>query len=379
MTHNFAKKSLALHKKLKGKIKTCTKVDVKDSESLSLVYTPGVGAVSSYIAKHKSEVGEYTFKNNSVAVISDGSAVLGLGNLGPEGAYPVMEGKCLLFKNFAGIDAIPILLSTQNPQEIISAILAIAPTFGGINLEDIAAPKCFGIEKTLRERLSIPVIHDDQWGAAVVTLAALLNALKIVGKKIETAKITISGVGAAGSAIIKILHASGARNILACDSKGIISTSRKLDHGYKKEIARITNSKNQVGLLSDAIKNSDVFIGVSSPNIVNSEMVFSMSEDSIVFALANPVPEIAPEEARRGDAFIIATGRSDYPNQVNNSLAFPGVFRGALDRNIKQITIKMLIKAASNLSTLVKNPNPKKIIPSIFDAGVVKAVASAIS
>ena len=370
--------ALELHKKLRGKMEVCPKMQIKDKKDLSLIYTPGVAAVSTYVANHKSETNDYTMRGNLVAVVSDGSAVLGLGNIGPEGALPVMEGKCVLFKHFAGIDAIPIVLSTQDPQKIIEAVLAIAPSLGGINLEDIKAPGCFIIEKTLREKLDIPVIHDDQWGASVVVLAALINALKITNREIKDTKIVVSGAGAAGSAIVKILHAKGAKNILVCDRDGIIYDSRSGNSSHKQELAQITNPQQQKGTLKDALENADVFIGVSSPGLVSEEMVHSMNKQAIVFALANPTPEIMPDLAKKAGAYIVATGRSDYPNQVNNALAFPGIFRGALDHNVKKVTTEMLMHVAENLGSLVANPTPEEIIPSIFDERVMKSVAQSI-
>lgn len=369
--------SLALHKKLHGKIAIVPKMNVKNKNDLFLVYTPGVAAVSRHLFKFPQDIKKYTIKKNTVAVISDGSAVLGLGNVGPEAAIPVMEGKCLLFKEFAGIDAFPIVLSTQNPEEIIQTVKAIAPIFGGINLEDIAAPNCFIIEERLKKELDIPVIHDDQWGAAVVVLAALINALKVVHKTLQSSRIIVSGAGAAGSAVVKILYQKGARNILVCDSKGIIGSSEK-NSQYKELLAKMTNPKSEKGTLVEAMKKSDVFIGLSKPGIVTQEMVTSMNKKAIVFALANPVPEIMPEIAKKAGAYITATGRSDYDNQINNSLSFPGVFRGALDHNVKTITPSMLIQAAENLASLVKNPTQDYIIPSIFDKRVVKTVADAI-
>lgn len=377
MKNDLGSQALKLHKKLRGKLEIVSKIKIKNKKDLSLIYTPGVAAVSTYVSQNKDELSDYTMKGNLVGVISDGSAVLGLGNIGPEGALPVMEGKCALFKHFANIDAIPIVLSTQDPQKIIDTIIAIAPSLGGINLEDIKAPGCFIIEKALREKLDIPVIHDDQWGASVVVLAALINALKVVNKKLNEVTIVVSGAGAAGSAIVKILKQKGANNILVCDREGIIYKGRKSNSSYKEELAGITNPNNKVGLLKDAMKNSDVFIGVSSPGIVNEEMIMSMNKKAIVMALANPTPEIMPDLAKKGGAYIVATGRSDYPNQVNNALVFPGIFRGALDKHIKKITIEMLVHVAEKLSSMVKNPSPEKIIPSIFDKRVMQTVAAA--
>lgn len=380
--NKFGEKSLALHKKLKGKIEIAPKFRIKKPEDLSLLYTPGVGAVSSYIASHKNETGEYTMKTNSVAVISDGTAVLGLGNIGPEAALPVMEGKALIFKTFAGIDAYPIVLSAKNADDIVATIKAISPTFGAINLEDIAAPVCFEVEDRLRKELDIPVLHDDQWGTAIVVLAGLINASKLAKKNLKTARIVISGAGAAGSAVTKILAEYGAKNILTLDQHGIIYKGRT-PNGQKDDISKemltdITNPKNEKGSLVDAMLGADIFIGLSVANIVSSKMVASMAKKSIVFGLANPIPEIMPDEAKNAGAFITASGRSDFPNQINNALAFPGVFRGALDNKVRKITIKMLIRAAENLARLVKKSTPQKIIPSIFDKGVVSAVAKAI-
>lgn len=369
---------LEIHKKINGKIETVPKYKVKDRADLALIYTPGVGVVSSHLAKNKSAVKDFTIKKNSVAVISDGSAVLGLGNIGPEGALPVMEGKAVIFKKFAGIDAYPIVLSTQDPVEIVRAVSAIAPTFGAINLEDIAAPKCFEVEENLRKILDIPVLHDDQWGTAVVVLAGLINALKVAGKKIDEVKIAVSGAGAAGSAVIKILLQYGAKDIVAVDRSGIIHKNRPNNTPEKEELAAITNPQNQMGLLAQAMSGADVFIGVSSAGIVTPEMVKSMAPKPIIFALANPVPEIMPDLAREAGAYIVGTGRSDFPNQLNNALSYPGIFRGALDRNVRAFTIELLVAAAENLAALVKKPNPEKIIPSIFDKGVVEAVAKAI-
>lgn len=378
MKNDLGSQALVLHKKLRGKLEIISKVKIKNKKDLSLIYTPGVAAVSTYVAQNKDKLSDYTMKGNLVGVISDGSAVLGLGNIGPEGALPVMEGKCVLFKHFANIDAIPIVLSTQDPQKIIETIITIASSLGGINLEDIKAPECFIIEKALREKLDIPVIHDDQWGASVVVLAALINALKVVSKKLNEITIVVSGAGAAGSAIVKILKQKGAKNILVCDREGIIYQGRKGNSSHKEELAEITNPNNKTGLLKDAMKNSDVFIGVSSPNIVKENMVASMNKKAIVMALANPIPEIMPDLAKKSGAYIVATGRSDFPNQVNNALVFPGIFRGALDKNIKKITIEMLVNVAEKLSSMVKNPTPEKIIPSIFDNGVIQTVSDAI-
>ncbi|MBI5123322.1 NADP-dependent malic enzyme [Candidatus Roizmanbacteria bacterium] len=375
---NINQQALKLHYKLKGKIAIVPKIKIKNRRQLSLIYTPGVAAVSQYLAKNKNNLSDYTIKNNSVAVVSDGSAVLGLGNIGLEGALPVMEGKCLIFKSFANIDAFPIVLSTQDPDEIIRTVVAIAPGFGGINLEDIAAPGCFYIEKALKKQLDIPVVHDDQWGTATVVLAALINSLKVVEKKIDQVKIVILGAGAAGSAVVKILNAFGGKNILVCDRQGIIYQGRKGSSPEKEGLAKITNPNQEKGDLAFALKRADVLIGVSGANLVTASMADAMEKQAIIFAMANPDPEIRPDVAKKSGVYIYASGRSDIPNQVNNALVFPGIFRGALDQKVKEITLAMLIKAAKNLASLVKNPTAKKIVPSIFDKGVVSAVAKAI-
>lgn len=372
-------KAIKIHLKLRGKIEVKSKGAIRNFSDLSLFYTPGVGAVSSYLAKNKDETRNLTIKGNSVAVVSDGSAVLGLGNIGTEGAIPVMEGKAMLFKQFAGIDAFPIVLDTQDPDEIVNIVKNIAPVFGGINLEDISAPRCFEIEKRLQEILDIPVMHDDQHGTAVVVLAGLINALKLVKKGLEEVRIVIVGAGAAGTAITKLLLLQGAKNILILDSKGIISKNRPDLKNHKIELSKITNKSGLSGGLDQAMVKAEVVIGVSGPDIIKEKHIKSMDEKAIVFALANPVPEIMPEKAKKAGAFIVATGRSDFPNQINNSLGFPGIFRGALDHGIKKITSEMKIKAAKKLASLITNPTPDKIIASVFNKQVVKAVASAIS
>ncbi len=372
------KKSLDLHFKNKGVFSVASKVLIRNMADLSLVYTPGVGAVSSFLAEHKNKTGVYTMKGNSVAVISDGSAVLGLGNIGPEGALPVMEGKCLLFKKFANIDAVPIVLNTQDSEEIISVVRAIAPTFGGINLEDISAPRCFEIEERLRRELSIPVMHDDQHGTAIIILAGLSNALKVVKKKISDVKIVISGAGAAGTAIVKIIVQAGAKNILVVDRQGIIGRKRENLTSEKRKIALLTNLNNENGDIETAFLGADVFIGVSAPNLVTQGMIAKMNGKPIVFALANPIPEIMPDIALKAGAKVVATGRSDFPNQLNNALAFPGVFRGALDNGVRQITDEMKIRAAQAIAKLIPRPDRWHIVPKIFDKRLVKAVAGAI-
>lgn len=375
---DYAKLALEKHQELKGKI-TIQPRDVVDSkEKLSTYYSPGVGAVSSYVAEHPEETRKYTWLNNNVAVISDGSAVLGLGNIGPYGALPVMEGKAMLFKTFANIDAVPIVLNVHTADEIVSAVKAIAPSFGGINLEDIAAPLCFEVEERLKAELPIPVMHDDQHGTAVVTLAGLINAMKVTGRKLEDAKIVVVGAGAAGTAIIKLLHEYAKPRIFAVDSKGIISANRTDLNDEKKKLLQYTNFSGIDGSLEDILQGADVFIGVSKPGLLTAEMVKTMDKDPIIFAMANPVPEIMPDEATAAGAAVVATGRSDFPNQVNNSLAFPGIFRGALDHNVKAITDQHKIAAAEAIAALVTDPSADKIIPDPFDDGVVAAVANVI-
>lgn len=377
MKGDTAKKAIALHKKLGGKIRTIPAVPVRNRSDLSLVYTPGVAAVSMLVANDPEKAREYTIKGRTVVVVSDGSAVLGLGNIGALGALPVMEGKCALFKTFGDVEAVPIVLDTQDAEEIITTVKRIAPAFGGVNLEDIGAPKCFEIERRLVEELDIPVMHDDQHGTAIVILAGLLNALKVVKKELKDSRIVISGAGAAGTATAKILYAAGARKILVLDRQGIISRDRMLE-GHKKDLAFMTNPNIEHGDLRDALNNADVLIGVSGPGLVKASDIKLMAKKAIVFALANPTPEIMPQDAKRGGAAIVATGRSDFPNQVNNSLAFPGVFRGALDNGIKKITEEIKLRAAYALADLVKKPTPNSILPDMFDKRVAKAVAKAI-
>jgi malate dehydrogenase (oxaloacetate-decarboxylating) len=375
---NVSQEALLIHKKLRGKISIMPKARVANKKDLGLFYTPGVGAVSIYLAEHPEKCPEYTLKGNSIAIVSDGSAVLGLGNIGPAGAYPVMEGKAMLFKTLSGIDGIPILLSTQNPDEIVAAVKAIAPTFGGINLEDIAAPKCFAIEARLRAELDIPVLHDDQHGTALVALAGLINALKVVRKDASAVRVIIAGAGAAGQAIAGLLSLYGVGDILMVDSRGILSPERTDLDMYKMEMVKMTNRENRIGTLADAFVASDVFIGVSKGGTVGSDDIERMNADPIVFALANPVPEIMPEEAKKGGAAVVATGRSDFPNQINNALGFPGIFRGALDHKVRVITDQMLITAAKRLAAIVTKPTAEMIIPGVFDKRVVLAVAEAI-
>jgi malate dehydrogenase (oxaloacetate-decarboxylating) len=372
---DVAKKALALHKKLGGKIRIMPATPIRNRADLSLVYTPGVAAVSSYVAKNPKEARTYTMKGRTIAVISDGSAVLGLGNIGALGALPVMEGKCAIFKTFADVDAVPLVLDTQDTEKIIETVIAVAPAFGGINLEDIAAPKCFEIERRLVEALDIPVMHDDQHGTAIVVLAGLINALKVAGKKLDSARFVILGAGAAGTATAKLLHVAGARKIIVLDSKGIVDRNRPEEH--KRKLATF-NSEGIIGGLKDALKGADVLLGVSGPNTVKVDDIKLMAKKAIVFAMANPTPEIMPDEAKRGGALIVGTGRSDFPNQINNSLAFPGVFRGALDYGVTKINYEVKLKAARAIAALVKKPTPDYIIPDMFDKRAPAAVAKAM-
>ena len=372
-----AKQAIALHKKLGGKIRIMPAQAVKNRADLSLVYTPGVAAVSTLVAGTKQTkkpleeqqnlAREYTVKKRLVAVISDGSAVLGLGNIGPYGALPVMEGKAALFKAFGDVDAVPIVLATQQVDEIVETIINIAPAFGGINLEDFAAPQCFEIEARVKEALDIPVMHDDQHGTAIAAFAALLNAAKVTKREFKKMRVVISGAGAAGTAIAKLLVFAGVKDILILDSKGVINKRRKDLNVFKQELATITNPMGVEGDLAQALSGADAFIGVSGPGIMTETHVRLMDKNPIVFALANPTPEIMPEEARRGGAAVVATGRSDYPNQINNSLVFPGVFRGALDNKVTKITDEMKLRAAHSLAALVKRPTAEKIIPGPFE------------
>ena len=370
--------ALKLHRQHKGKITTSLRDnDTIDREKLSAYYTPGVAAVSKAIAEDESLLPTYTWTNNLVAVISDGSAVLGLGNIGPKGSMPVMEGKALLFKHFADIDAVPIILDVHTPDEIVTAVKAIAPSFGAINLEDIAAPQCFEIEERLKAELDIPVFHDDQHGTAVVTLAGLINSLKVTGKSLNDCNVVIIGAGAAGTAITKLLWTAGVGKIIGVDSRGVINSNRTDLNDEKKALFQYLDDY-QGETLDDAIKDADVFIGVSKPGLLTPEMVQSMARDPIIFALANPTPEIMPDIARAAGAAVIATGRSDYPNQVNNAIAFPGIFRGALDNGVKKITDEHKIAAAEVIASLVDNPSPDEIIPSVFDERLVSEIARVI-
>lgn len=369
--------SIAYHKKYKGKIGTELKSPINDRNDLSLAYTPGVAKVSLELAKNNNKASELSLKSNTIAVLSDGSAVLGLGNIGPYGAIPVMEGKAALFKKFGNVDAFPICVNTQDNEEIIKIAKEISPVFGGINLEDIEAPRCFEIERRLIKELDIPVMHDDQHGTAVVVLAALINAVKIT-KKDKNLKIVINGAGAAGTAVCDLLLEYGFKNIVMADRHGAISKKRSDLNIEKVRLAKVTNKKSEVGDIHEIIKDKDCFIGVSKGDLLTTEDIKNMAKNAIVFAMANPTPEIMPDIAKKGGAMVVATGRSDFNNQINNVLAFPGIFRGALDNKVKRITNKMLIKASVNLSKLVKKPTTEKIIPSPFDKGILKAVSSAI-
>lgn len=374
--------ALQLHKDFKGKLETVSKVQVNNAKDLSLAYSPGVAEPCKEIHNNVDTVYDYTMKGNTVAVVSDGTAVLGLGNIGPEAALPVMEGKAVLFKNFAGVDAFPICLKTTDVEQIIQTVKLLEPTFGGINLEDISSPRCFEIEERLKKEMNIPVFHDDQHGTAIVTLAGLVNALKITGKKREELKIVASGAGAAGIAIIKLLISYGVKHVIMCDTQGAIYKGRPNGMNPMKEgIAEITNHALEAGSLADVIKGADVFIGVSAAGALTKEMVETMNENPIIFAMANPVPEIMPEEAKKAGARIIGTGRSDFPNQVNNVLAFPGIFRGALDVRATEINEEMKLAAVYAIANLITEEelNEDYIIPAPFDPRVAPAVAKAVA
>lgn len=378
---SIQEESLQLHEKLKGKLGIISKVRVDNQKALSLAYTPGVAEPCKKIADNPEASYKYTAKGNTVAVITDGTAVLGLGNIGPLAAMPVMEGKAVLFKEFADIDAIPICIDTNDEEKVIETIKLIAPSFGGINLEDIAAPACFTIEQNLKETLDIPVFHDDQHGTAVVVLAALINSLKVVGKELNNIQIVVLGAGAAGIAIVKLLLSVGAKDIILCDRKGSIYEGRDNLNWAKEEISKKTNRNFIKGTIADAIKNTDVFIGVSGPNTVTPEMIASMAPNAIIMAMSNPVPEIMPDVALKAGAKIVCTGRSDFPNQVNNVLAFPGIFRGALDVRASSITEDMKIAAAHAIAGLISDDelNPEYILPQAFDKKVAPAVAKAVA
>lgn len=370
--------SLEYHEKLKGKIEVKSRSEIKNSKDLSLAYTPGVAEPCRAIAEDRSKVYDYTRKHNMVAVVTDGSAVLGLGNIGAEASLPVMEGKSVLFKEFADVDAFPIALDTQDEDEFVDNVANLAPMFGGINLEDISAPRCFRIEEKLKEKLDIPVFHDDQHGTAIVVLAGLYNALEVVEKDIEDIKVAISGAGAAGMAIVKLLKRAGVGEILVSDSTGIISSKRSNLNFAKKKIQEITNPNDVSGGLEDAVRSSDTFIGVSVPNILSQDMIKSMNRDPIVFALANPDPEIMPKMARRAGAKVVATGRSDFPNQLNNVLAFPGIFRGLLNKRAYKVGYCIKLNAAKALADYIDDPKPNKIIPDVLDKEAVKSVTKAV-
>ena len=377
---NIYEESLQFHKQLRGKLEVSSRVKITNEKDLSLAYTPGVAEPCREIHKDPSTAYLYTRKWNTVAVISDGTAVLGLGDIGPLASLPVMEGKSILFKEFADVDAFPIVLDNKDVNEIVETVVRIAPTLGGINLEDISAPRCFEIEKKLKERLNIPVFHDDQHGTAIIVLSGLMNALKIVNKKVEDLKIIVNGAGSAGTAITKLLLSYGAKNIIVCDRAGALNRNSTYSNPYFTELSNITNPNNESGLLCDVIKNADVFIGVSAPNIVSKEMVTSMNSDSILFAMANPTPEIFPDDAKNAGAKVIGTGRSDFPNQINNVLAFPGIFRGALDVRATEINEEMKIAAAHAIADSVSDEelNPNYIIPKAFNLDVQKRVAQAV-
>ncbi|WMJ85935.1 NAD(P)-dependent malic enzyme [Anaerocolumna sp. MB42-C2] len=375
-----SEKALILHEEWNGKIETTSKCTVKSREDLALAYTPGVAEPCKVIAQDKEAAYKYTLKANTVAVISDGSAVLGLGNIGPYAAMPVMEGKSVLFKEFGGVNAFPICLDTQDTEEIIKTIVNIAPAFGGINLEDISAPRCFEIEERLKELLTIPVFHDDQHGTAIVVLAGVINALKVTGKNKEICEVVVNGAGSAGIAITKLLYSYGFKNITLCDKVGILSKKTDNLNWMQKQMMEITNISEKEGSLADALKGADIFVGVSAPNIVTADMVASMNKNSILFAMANPVPEIMPDLAKSAGAKVVGTGRSDFPNQVNNVVAFPGIFKGALEGRAKQITEEMKLAAALAIAALVsdKELNEDCIMPQPFDPRVCEAVSNAV-
>ena len=378
MTNN--EKALQMHKEWNGKLETTAKAHVNSREDLAIAYTPGVAEPCKVIAKDPEAAYTYTMKANTVAVVSDGSAVLGLGNIGALAAMPVMEGKCVLFKEFGGVNAVPICLDTQDTEEIIRSVVNIAPAFGGINLEDISAPRCFEIETRLKELLNIPVFHDDQHGTAIVVLAGIINALKVTGKKKEDCRVVVNGAGSAGVAITKLLLTYGFPHITMCDINGIISKDSPDLNWMQKEMTKVTNLEGRIGLLADALKGADIFVGVSAPNIVTPEMVASMNQDAILLAMANPVPEIMPDLAKAAGAKVVGTGRSDFPNQVNNVVAFPGIFKGALEGRATQITEEMKLAAANAIAGLVPEEelNENNILPEAFDPRVAETVSKAI-
>lgn len=378
MTTN--EKAVLLHKEWNGKLETVSKAPVKSREDLSIAYTPGVAEPCKLIAENPEDAYVYTMKANTVAVVSDGSAVLGLGNIGPYAAMPVMEGKCVLFKEFGGVNAVPICLDTQDTEEIIKAVTYLAPGFGGINLEDISAPRCFEIEERLKEKLSIPVFHDDQHGTAIVVLAGIINALRVTGKVKEDCKVVVNGAGSAGVAITKLLLTYGFKHVTMCDRLGIINKDYPDLNWMQKKMTEVTNLENKTGSLADALKGADIFVGVSAPNIVSPEMVSSMNKDAILFAMANPVPEIMPDVAKAAGAKVVGTGRSDFPNQINNVIAFPGIFKGALEGRASQITEEMKLAAANALASLVSDEelNEDFIMPEAFDPRVAQVVSEAV-
>ena len=375
-----AEKALALHEEWKGKFETTPKMSITTREDLALAYTPGVAEPCKVIAKDKDAAYTYTIKSNTIAVVSDGSAVLGLGNIGAYAAMPVMEGKAVLFKSFGGVNAVPICLDTQDTEEIIKTVVNIAPAFGGINLEDISAPRCFEIEERLKKILDIPVFHDDQHGTAIVVLAGIINGLKVTGKNKEDCKVVVNGAGSAGVAITKLLLTYGFKNITMCDKSGILSKTSEGLNWMQKSMMDVTNLEGKTGTLADALKGADVFVGVSAPNIVTPEMVASMNKDSILFAMANPVPEIMPDAAKAAGARVVGTGRSDFPNQVNNVIAFPGIFKGALEGRAKQITEDMKLAAALAIANLIPDSelSDTNILPEAFDPKVTDAVCKAV-
>jgi malate dehydrogenase (oxaloacetate-decarboxylating) len=377
---NYAEESLKLHYQWRGKLDTVPKMEVKDKDALSLAYTPGVAQPCLEIQKDISKSYELTGRWNTVAVVTDGTAVLGLGDIGPEAGMPVMEGKCVLFKAFGGVNAIPLCIRSKDVDEIVNTVALLAGSFGGVNLEDIAAPRCFEIERKLKERCDIPIFHDDQHGTAIIVAAALINALKLVGKRFEDVTAVFSGAGAAGTAIFRLLHTMGLKNAIICDSKGIISRDRTDLNDEKKELLAITNTDNVSGTLADALRGADIFIGVSKPGLVTQDMVRTMAKDAILFPMANPVPEIMPDEAKAAGAAVIGTGRSDFPNQINNVLAFPGVFRGTFDVRASDINEEMKMAAAQALADLVGDDlSADYIVPAAFDPRVCPAVAAAVA
>lgn len=377
---DYGKKALIAHKEWNGKLETVSKSPVKDKEALSIAYTPGVAEPCREIAKNPDAAYTYTIKANTVAVVSDGSAVLGLGNIGPYAALPVMEGKCVLFKEFANVNAVPICLDTQDTEKIIESVKNIAPAFGGINLEDISAPRCFEIETRLNEMLDLPVFHDDQHGTAIVVLAGIINALKVTGKQKESCQVVVNGAGSAGIAITRLLLTYGFSHVTMCDKEGIIGKDSPNLNWMQQKMASVTNLNQQQGSLSDALKGADIFVGVSAPNIVTAEMVASMNHDAILFAMANPVPEIMPDAAKAAGAKVVGTGRSDFPNQINNVVAFPGIFKGALEGRATKITEEMKLAAAKAIAGLVSDEelNEDFIMPKAFDPRVAKAVSEAV-